>query len=44
MCSEVEVGKFKLVYGVLFNADKSVLKMNEILWKNSPLTAKSKHI
>jgi hypothetical protein len=41
MCSEVETEDFTtLVYSVLINNGKSVLKMEENLWKNSPIIAK----
>jgi hypothetical protein len=41
MYSEVESGNFtKLVYGVLLNIDKNVLKMTETLWNNCLITAK----
>jgi hypothetical protein len=41
MCFEVEAGNFTaLVYSVLFNAGRSVLKMAVILWKNSLIIVK----
>jgi hypothetical protein len=41
MCSEVEAGNFTtLVYTVLLNVAKSVLKMTETLLKNNLITAK----
>jgi hypothetical protein len=41
MCFEVEAGNFTtLVYSILFNVGKSLLKMTETLWENSPIIAK----
>jgi hypothetical protein len=41
MCFEVEVGNFTtLVYSILLNIGKSVLKIMEILWKNGIIIAK----
>jgi hypothetical protein len=40
MCPEVEAGNFTaLVYSVLLNIGRSVLKMTETLWKNSLVIA-----
>jgi hypothetical protein len=41
MCPEVEAGNFTtLVYSVLNNVGKSVLKITETLWKNMLIIAK----
>jgi hypothetical protein len=41
MCSEVEAGNFTtLVYSVLLNVGKFVLKTTETLWKNNLIIAK----
>jgi hypothetical protein len=42
MCSEVEAGNFtNLEYSDLTNVGKTVLKVMEILWKNSFTIAKN---
>jgi hypothetical protein len=41
MCFKVEAGNFTtLVYSILLNTGKSVLKMMETLWKNSLIIPK----
>jgi hypothetical protein len=41
MCSEVEAGNFTtLVYSVLINIGKHVLRMMDTVWKNSLIIAK----
>jgi hypothetical protein len=41
MCSAVEAGNFTtLVYSVLLNVGKNVLKMMKTLWKNNLIIAK----
>jgi hypothetical protein len=41
MCFEAEAGNFTtLVYRILINVGKSLLKMTETLWKNSLIIAK----
>jgi hypothetical protein len=41
MCSEVEARNFTtLVYSILLNVGKSVMKMIKTLWKNSLIIAK----
>jgi hypothetical protein len=45
MCTEIEAGNFTtLVYSILINVGKSVLKMMQTLWKNSLITVKDLHI
>jgi hypothetical protein len=40
-CCDVEAANFKtLVYSVVLNVGKSVLKMEETLWENSLIIAK----
>jgi hypothetical protein len=44
MCSKVKAVNFTMVYNILLNAGKSVLKMKKTMWKNSLITAKDVQI